>query len=234
MARRLTSAVLTLLNAGWLLAAREASAEVFSYTDRAGHVHSVTVHAEPGTASEREEAPAAATPPPSAPSGPARPPAGDVLLVQPAPAPAVVAPAAEAAPDITRVPYYALLQEAARSYSLPVELLVAVAQVESGFNPRATSRRGAQGLMQLMPATAATLGVLDAFDPKQNVMGGSSYLRSLINQFEGQVSLAVAAYNAGAGAVRRAGGIPPLAETQAYVPAVMNLYHAYLAARPGP
>jgi soluble lytic murein transglycosylase-like protein len=230
MSRRLRSGVLTLLNLGWVLAAREASAEVFSYTDRAGHVHSVTVHAEPVTAPDHtEDAPPTQ---PVAPTAKLAPISADVLPVQPSAPPPLVA--VQPVADITTVPYYALLREAALVYSLPVELLIAMAQVESAFNPRAVSRRGAQGLMQLMPATAATLGVIDAFDPKQNVMGGSSYLRSLVNQFDGQVSLAVAAYNAGAGAVRRAGGIPAVPETQAYVPAVVNLYHAYLSARPAP
>lgn len=140
--------------------------------------------------------------------------------------PVVPTPRERAAP----IPFLAITQEAAALYSLPVELLLAVIKVESNFNPAATSRRGAHGLMQLMPTTAAELGVSDPFDPRQNIFAGARYLRLLVNDFDGQVSLAVAAYNAGAGAVRRAGGIPPIPETQGYVPAVLAAYHGYRAA----
>ncbi len=134
----------------------------------------------------------------------------------------------------SRAPFFPVAQEAAAHYSLPVELVLAVIKVESNFNPAATSRRGAQGLMQLMPTTAAELGVTDVFDPRQNIFAGARYLRMLVNEFDGQVSLAVAAYNAGAGAVRRAGGIPPIPETQGYVPAVLAAYRGYRAASERP
>jgi soluble lytic murein transglycosylase-like protein len=103
------------------------------------------------------------------------------------------------------------------------DLLSAVIASESGFDPNATSPAGARGLMQLMPQTAASLGVADAYDPVQNVRGGSEYLRSLLDRF-GSVELAVAAYNAGPAAVERYGGIPPFAETQNYVRAVLGRY----------
>ena len=105
-------------------------------------------------------------------------------------------------------------------------LVAAVAQTESGFDPRATSRTGAAGLMQLMPATASSLGVADPYDPVQNVRGGAVYLHALLERFHASVPLAIAAYNAGPGAVERYGGIPPFAETQAYVDRVMAAYRA--------
>lgn len=100
-------------------------------------------------------------------------------------------------------------------------LLEAVAWTESRFNTRAVSPKGAQGVMQLMPGTARMLGV-DAADPAQNIQGGAAYLKSMLRAFDGDVVLALAAYNAGPGAVRRYGGVPPYAETQAYVERVLT------------
>ncbi len=102
-------------------------------------------------------------------------------------------------------------------------LIEAIVANESGFDPNATSRAGARGLMQLMPRTAESLGVIDPYDPAQNVRGGTRYLRSLLDRF-GDVELAVAAYNAGPGAVERYGGVPPYAETQNYVRNVLARY----------
>jgi soluble lytic murein transglycosylase-like protein len=99
-----------------------------------------------------------------------------------------------------------------------------VIRAESGFDPRAVSRKGARGLMQLMPATASTLGVRDSFNPQQNIDGGVRHLRGLIERFGSNLPLAVAAYNAGEGAVMRHGGIPPYPETQEYVARVMRFY----------
>ena len=110
-----------------------------------------------------------------------------------------------------------IIAQAARTYNLPPGLLRAVIQVESGGNPRAVSPAGAQGLMQLMPETARGLGVQDPFDPEQNVMGGARYLRQLLDRYGGDLDRALAAYNAGPGAVERYGGIPPYQETQTYV-----------------
>ncbi|GAA2579663.1 hypothetical protein GCM10010399_06770 [Dactylosporangium fulvum] len=116
------------------------------------------------------------------------------------------------------VPYADLFQQAAAQYNLSPALLAAVAKVESGFNPSAVSRAGAQGLMQIMPATARGLGV-DALDPRQAVDGAARLLSGNLRRF-GDLDLALAAYNAGGGAVSRYGGIPPFPETQAYVPKV--------------
>jgi soluble lytic murein transglycosylase-like protein len=111
-----------------------------------------------------------------------------------------------------------LVQEHARRQSLRPELVRAVIQVESGFNPRARSPRGAMGLMQLMPTTARELGVRDAYDPADNIRAGCAYLRRLIDRYDGNEELALAAYNAGAQAVDRHGGkVPPYRETRDYV-----------------
>jgi soluble lytic murein transglycosylase-like protein len=114
--------------------------------------------------------------------------------------------------------YEDLVQEYASRESVPAELVRAVIQVESGFNARATSPKGAMGLMQLMPATAAELGVRNAYDPADNIRGGTKYLRQLLDKYDGDERLALAAYNAGSGAVDRYGkNVPPYRETQDYV-----------------
>ena len=111
-----------------------------------------------------------------------------------------------------------IVQESARRHALRPGLVRAVIQVESGFNPRARSPRGAMGLMQLMPATAREMGVRDAYDPADNIRGGTAYLRRLIDRYDGNEELALAAYNAGADAVDRHGKtVPPYQETRDYV-----------------
>src|SRR5438046_637524 len=120
--------------------------------------------------------------------------------------------------------YGALIDEMAERYQVPAKLIAAVIKAESNFNPRAVSKKGARGLMQLMPSTAALLGVRDAFDPRDNVDGGVRHLRVLINQYAGDVRLALAAYNAGSEAVDRARGVPPYRETQGYVTRVLTLF----------
>lgn len=115
-----------------------------------------------------------------------------------------------------------IFTEASERYNVPKDLVKAIAKTESDFNPNATSGSGAQGLMQLMPATARELGVTDAYDPYQNVMGGTKYISQLLDKYDGDVKLALAAYNAGSGNVAKYGGIPPFKETQNYVVKVMN------------
>src|ERR1700692_193275 len=121
--------------------------------------------------------------------------------------------------------YDSIIEKAAMAASVEANLLRAVIVVESGFNPHAVSRRGAVGLMQLMPATATRFGVSNPYDPRENVPAGARYLKFLINRFGQDVSLALAAYNAGEQAVARNGGrIAPFSETIAYVPRVMEIY----------
>jgi len=122
-------------------------------------------------------------------------------------------------------PYASLFESAAAKYGVGADLLSAVAKQESGYDPRATSHAGAQGLMQLMPATAEGLGVTNAYDPAQAVDGAARLLSSLLDRF-GSTQLALAAYNAGPGAVLRYDGIPPYAETQNYVRSVMSTLEA--------
>ena len=107
---------------------------------------------------------------------------------------------------------------------LDEDFVKAVINQESGFNPNATSKCGAMGLMQLMPATAQGLGVTNAYDAEQNIEGGTKYLKGLMDRFNNDKSLALAAYNAGPNAVKKYGGIPPYAETQNYVKSVLSKY----------
>jgi len=121
--------------------------------------------------------------------------------------------------------YDSIIEKAAISASVEPNLLRAVIVVESGFNARAVSKRGAVGLMQLMPATATRFGVSNPYDPRENVHAGARYLKFLIDRFGQNVRLALAAYNAGEEAVDRNGGqIPPFSETMAYVPRVLKIY----------
>lgn len=115
-----------------------------------------------------------------------------------------------------------IFQKAASTYNISVDLLKAVAKAESDFNPNCTSSSGAMGIMQLMPGTAKELGVTNAYDPEQNIMGGAKYLSENLDIFKGDISLSLAAYNAGRGAVQKYNGIPPYAETQNYVKKILS------------
>ena len=121
-------------------------------------------------------------------------------------------------------PYAHEITEAANRYGIPERLVTAVIRAESGFNPRAVSRKGAQGLMQLMPSTASVLGVRNSFDPRENIEGGVRHLRGLLDRFPGNLPFAIAAYNAGEKAVTAYGGVPPYPETQDYVVRVLRYY----------
>ena len=123
-------------------------------------------------------------------------------------------------------PYF---QEASETYGVDVAFLEAIALAESSFNPNDVSHAGAVGVMQLMPGTASDLGVEDSYDPYQNIMGGAKLISSLLDKYDGDSSLALAAYNAGSGNVKKYGGIPPFEETQRYVPKVLGFYEKAIA-----
>jgi soluble lytic murein transglycosylase-like protein len=130
---------------------------------------------------------------------------------------------------ISAPPYLAaLINEAAKTHGVDPRLVAAVAARESAWNAAAVSRTGACGIMQLMPATARLLGISNIFDSRENIFGGTRYLRTLLDSFNGDVDLTLAAYNAGPGAVQKFGGIPPYRETQDYVRRVRAVYQASL------
>jgi soluble lytic murein transglycosylase-like protein len=117
-----------------------------------------------------------------------------------------------------------MVQQIAAPYSIDPQLVLAVMQAESGFNPGALSPKNAQGLMQLIPATAQRFGVKNAWDPAENIRGGAAYLHWLIRHFSGKVEWVLAAYNAGEHSVERYRGVPPYSETQAYVQKILSRY----------
>lgn len=120
----------------------------------------------------------------------------------------------------------AIFDEAASTFGVSVNLLKSIAQAESNFTADAVSHAGAVGIMQLMPATAASLGVTNSYDPRENIMGGAKYISQLLSRYDGNTSLALAAYNAGSGNVDKYGGIPPFTETQNYVQKVLSYMNA--------
>lgn len=141
----------------------------------------------------------------------------------------IVAPL-EFTPRAETAAYDATIRQACALYKIPPALVRAIIAAESNFDPYAVSARGAQGLMQLMPVTATEMFVDEVFDPNKNIFGGVRYLRILANAFDGDMVRIVAAYNAGPEAVKKAGGVPELAETQEYVKRVIKLYFAYKGA----
>ncbi|MFO0553391.1 MAG: lytic transglycosylase domain-containing protein [Polyangiaceae bacterium] len=186
--------------------APEARADIYSYTDSDGIVHFATNPAGDGRYSlyVKSTSKRAAT---SKFKGQAVPPS-------------------DRSPDrFTR--YDRWIRQAATLYQLPEEFVRAIIKVESDYDPRCVSSAGALGLMQLMPETATRMQVRDPFDPRENIFGGVRYLRILANLFNGDLDLTVAAYNAGEGAVARAGGVPNYPETMDYVVRVRTYYTAY-------
>ena len=129
--------------------------------------------------------------------------------------------------NASRAEIDSLIEEYSAKNGLDADLVKAVVRQESGFNPKATSKCGAMGLMQLMPATAKGLGVTNAYDAEQNIYGGTKYLKGLLDRFDNNKELALAAYNAGPNAVKKYKGIPPYAETQNYVKSIMKSYDKF-------
>jgi soluble lytic murein transglycosylase-like protein len=123
--------------------------------------------------------------------------------------------------------YHAIIQQAGRRHGVEAALIQAIIMAESSYNPRAVSNRGAAGLMQLMPATAASMGVKDKFDPEHNIDGGVRYFKRMLVRFDGDTRLALAAYNAGARKVRQYNGIPPYKATRSYIAKVFKYYQTY-------
>lgn len=128
--------------------------------------------------------------------------------------------------SITECPtdLYNIFEEAANTYGVSVNLLTSIARAESNFRTDAVSSAGAVGIMQLMPTTAASLGVTNSYDARENIMGGAKYISQLLSKYNGNTALALAAYNAGSGNVEKYGGIPPFTETQNYVQKVLSYY----------
>jgi hypothetical protein len=126
--------------------------------------------------------------------------------------------------EVATGPFADLIEVAAKRYSVDVDLITSVIAAESNFNPKAVSRRDARGLMQLLPVTAARLGVRDIFDPKENIDAGTRYLSELLKLYENDLALALAAYNAGPERVQRYGRVPPFSETLSYVRRVKKTY----------
>ncbi len=202
----LATAILMALPLG--LGTRTASADIFTFTDEHGVVHFSNSSGDPRFK----------------------------LYVKSSKARRANAFKGSAVPPSDRSPerfsrYDTWIRQAATLYQLPEELVRAVMKVESDFDPRATSSVGAQGLMQLMPETAARMQVRDAYDARENIFGGTRYLRILANMFNGDLDLTIAGYNAGEGAVAKHGGIPPYPETQDYVVRVRTYYAAYRSTR---
>ena len=123
--------------------------------------------------------------------------------------------------------FRSIIQEASDRYEVEPELIHAIIMAESSYNPKAVSRKGARGLMQLMPSTAKALGVKDSFNPEHNIDGGVRYFRQLLDRFGGDVKMALAAYNAGSRKVREYKGVPPFASTRYYINRVFSYYNRY-------
>jgi soluble lytic murein transglycosylase-like protein len=209
----------TALTAGWLALSllvwpvAATAGEVYSFVDADGVLHFTNAPTDPRYQRVRRTQ--------------------DVAGLYRSPFSSRAAPESRALPAAGRpAPYLDHIRAASAKYRLPEALILAVMAVESNFDPRALSDKGAMGLMQLMPGTARDLYVADAWDPAQNIEGGTRYLRLLANQYAGDIIRTLAAYNAGPEAVRRAGDtVPDIPETKEYVRKVVALYQAYKAGR---
>ena len=193
-----------------LFGLHDAAADIYSYTDKDGTVH--LSNSRKGSGSGKYKVFVKA---------PDRKPSRS--------ASAAVMPSDKSAERFTR--YSEWIRQAATLYQIPEELVRAVIKCESDYDPRAVSPAGAIGLMQMIPETAMRMQVRDPFDPRENIFGGTRYLRVLANTFNGDLELTIAAYNAGEGAVARYGGIPPYEETQNYVVNVVSYYRRYKTGR---
>ncbi len=130
--------------------------------------------------------------------------------------------------------FHPLIVRVSKAHNVDPALVKAIIMAESGYNPQAVSKVGARGLMQLMPGTADSLGVQDIFDPEENVSGGVKYLKQLLNEFGGEIKLALAAYNAGSRKVKTYNGVPPIGATQVYIKKVIDYYQHYRKRLTGP
>lgn len=211
MIKRLGVVVLSTVSAGLLAGAQPAMADIYSYKDERGVVHFTNIpnNDKRWKLVRKEERS----------NGELRHSVSKLFMPSQA--------------DILR--FSKLIEAASKAHGVDEALVHAVITAESGYNPRALSKAGARGLMQLMPDTAARYGVRDIHDPWENINGGVRYLRDLITMFNGNIELAVAAYNAGENAVIRHGNrIPPFAETRHYVPKVLGFYRKFQSSfRPG-
>ena len=129
--------------------------------------------------------------------------------------------------EVPQAPFEQIINRAASTHEVDPHLIKAIIMAESRYNPRAVSKRGARGLMQLMPVTAKSLGVEDSFDPEENINGGVMYFRKLLDRFDGNVEFALAAYNAGSRYVRKYGGVPPFRQTRTYIHKVFKYQRQY-------
>ena len=153
--------------------------------------------------------------------------AKDEAVQTPTEAIAVVSSALDGALPKESIPYHGIIIQVAGRYAVDPHLVRAIIFAESGFNPKAISKKGARGLMQLMPSTAKALGVQNVYDPQENIEGGVRYFRSLLDRFDGDVQLALAAYNAGSRHVRNYEGIPPFKATRHYIKKVLKFHEKY-------
>ena len=204
-------AILTLSLLATYLWASSSHADIYQYTDEQGVVHFTNV-------------PVARTNRPTRVHTETRPGTGSLASASASPVSARSAGSAASAEAIP-ASYHQYINDSCEKYGVDPSLVHALVKVESDFNPFALSRKGAMGLMQLMPQTAADLNVKNSFSPQDNIEGGVRYLRYLLDRYEGNLSLALAAYNSGETAVKRWGTVPPFKETKDYVKKILAIYH---------